>query len=148
MGRRSMWDPVTDLVTMQEAMDRLFDEARSRRGLGWRHGERISRLPVDVYATDSDLIIEAAVPGLHPDDVEITIEGEALTIKGERKPPLENVDYMIQERRYGPFARTLTLNVPIQADEAEAVFENGVLTLTIPKAQEIRPKVIKVTTKK
>jgi HSP20 family protein len=148
MGRRSIWDPVTDMAAMQQAMERLLDEARGYEGFGWRRGERVHRLPLDVYATDNDLIIEASVPGLSPDDVEITIEGEALTIKGERRPPLENVDYVIQERRYGPFARTLTLNMPIQAEAAEAVFEKGVLTLTIPKAEEIRPRMIKVTAKK
>lgn len=147
MGRRSIWDPMTDLITMQDAMDRLFDDTRGRGGLGWHRGERVHRLPVDVYSTDNDLIIEASVPGLNPEDVEITIEGEALTIKGTRRPPLENVSYIIQERRYGHFSRTLTLNVPVQAEEAEAVFEKGILTLTIPKAEEIRPRVIKVTTK-
>lgn len=147
MGRRSIWDPMTDLITMQDAMDRLFDEARGRGGFGWRRGERLHRLPLDVYSTDNDLVIEASVPGLNPEDVEITIEGEALTIKGARRRPLENVNYIIQERRYGHFSRTLTLNVPVQAEQAEAVFEKGILTLTIPKADEVRPRVIKVTTK-
>jgi HSP20 family protein len=147
MGRRRMWDPMTDLVTMQQAMDRLFDESWGRRGFGWRQGERVHLLPVDVYSTAGELVIQASVPGLDPEDVEITIEGEALTIKGERKPPLDNVDYHIQERRYGPFGRTLTLNVPVQTDEAEAVFDKGVLTLTIPKAEQVRPKVIKVKSK-
>ena len=146
MGRRS-WDPVTDLVTMQQAMDRLFDETWDRRGTGWRRGERVAKLPVDVYSTADELVLQASVPGLDPEDVEITIEGETLTIKGERKAPLDNVEYHVQERGYGPFGRTLTLNVLIEADQAEAVFERGVLTLTIPKAEEIRPKVIKVKSK-
>jgi HSP20 family protein len=144
MGRWRRWDPITDLVTMQHAMDRLFDEAWEGRGRGWRQGERVTALPVDVYSTDEELAVLASVPGLAPEDVNITIEGETLTIRGEIKAPLENVDYHIQERRYGPFSRTLTLNVPVQADKAEAVFEKGVLTLTIPKADEVKPKVIKV----
>ena len=146
MGRRS-WDPITDLVTMQQAMDHLFDEAYERRPRGWRHGERVAPLPVDVYTTAGEVVIMAAVPGLNPEDVEITIEGETLTIRGEIKPPLDNVEYHIQERRYGLFGRTLTLNLPVQADQAEAVFEKGVLTLTIPKAEEVKPRVIKVTNK-
>ena len=101
-------------------------------------------LPVDVYSTENELVIEASVPGLEPGDVEITIEGETLTIRGERRAPLENVDYHIQERRYGPFSRTFTLSLPIEGEGAEAVFEKGVLTLTIPKAEEARPKIIKV----
>jgi len=143
MGRRS-WDPLTDMVTMRQAMDHLFDEAWTRRGMGWGQGERVAPLPVDVYSTANELVVKASVPGVSPDNVEITIEGDTLTIKGETKAPLENVDYHIQERRYGPFARTLTLGMPVQADQAEATFDNGELTLVIPKAEEIRPKVIKV----
>lgn len=147
MARRRSWDPITDLVTMQQAMDRLFDETWEGRGAGWRRGARVAALPVDVYHTADELVILASVPGLDPEDVEITIEGDTLTIKGETKPPLENVDYHIQERRYGPFGRTLTLNMPVQANQAEAVFDKGVLTLTIPKAEELKPKVIKVKSK-
>ncbi len=147
MGRRWMWEPMSDLIAWQQAMDRLFDEAWGRRGLGWRRGERVDLLPVDMYTTADEVVVQASVPGVDPNDVEITIEGETLTIKGERKPPLENVEYQIQERRYGPFARTLSLGVPVQADKAEATFDQGVLTLTIPKAEEVRPKVIKVKSK-
>ncbi len=147
MGRRRGWDPITDLVAMQQAMDRLYDEAWGRRGAGWRQGERVAVLPVDVYSTANELVIKASVPAADPEDVEITIEGDTLTIKGEISAPLENVDYHIQERRYGRFGRTLTLNVPVEADQAEATFEKGELTLIIPKAEEVRPKVIKVQSK-
>jgi HSP20 family protein len=130
-----------ELASMQRALDRLYDQP-------WEpQDERIYQLPVDVYSTANELVIEASVPGIDPDNVEITLEGETLTIKGQRLGTLDNVDYIIQERRHGAFARTLTLNVSVQADEAEAVFEQGVLKLTIPKAKEVRPKVIKVTSK-
>lgn len=144
MARRNIWDPMTNLVTMQQAMDRLFDETYGRRGYDWRRSQQVDLLAIDAYATPDELVIKASVPGLSPEDVEITIEGETLTIRGATPAPLENVDYVIQERRYGPFSRTLTLNVPIKAEDAEAAFENGVLTLTIPKAEEVRPKMIKV----
>jgi HSP20 family protein len=144
MGRRRSWDPVTDLVAMQHAMDRLFDDAWTRRGMGWQQAERTATLPVDVYSTADELVVKASVPGLKAEDVEITIEGETVTIKGTTQAPLDNVDYHIQERRYGPFGRTLTLNVPVNTEQAEATFENGELTLVIPKAEEVRPKVIKV----
>lgn len=147
MVQRRMWAPVGDLVTMQQAMDRLFDEAWPRRGTGWREGERIAVLPVDVYSTADELVLKASVPGVDPESVEITIEGDALTIRGQTLAPLENVDYYIQERRHGPFGRTLTLNVAVETDQAEATFENGELTLIIPKAKEARPKVIKVKSK-
>jgi HSP20 family protein len=147
MGRRRYWDPDADLVTARQAMDRLFGEPWGRQASGWQRGERVHRLPVDVYTTADELVIQASVAGLDPEDVEITIEGETLIIKGERKAPLENVNYAIQERLFGPFSRTLTLNVPVQAEEAEAVFEKGVLTLVIPKAEQVRPRVIKVKNK-
>jgi HSP20 family protein len=144
MARRRSWDPVADLLTMQQAMDRLYEDGWARRGMGWRQAERVAALPVDVYSTANELVIRAWVPGVAPEDVEINIEGDTLTIKGETKAPLDNVDYHIQERSYGPFGRTLTLNVPVQAEQAEATFENGELVLVIPKAEEIRPRVIKV----
>jgi HSP20 family protein len=120
--------------------------AKRRYAMRWRSGHAYA-LPVDVYSTANELVIEASVPGLEPGDVEITIEGEMLTIQGERRSPLENVDYHVQERRYGLFTRTLSLNLPVESEGAEAVFEKGVLTLTIPKAEEARPKTIKVKRK-
>lgn len=147
MARRRGWGPVTDLVTMRQAMDDLFDEAWTRRSMGWRQSERIAALPLDAYSTDNELVIKASVPGVAPEDVQITIEGDTLIIKGELKAPLENVEYHIQERRHGAFGRTLTLNVPVEAEQAEATFERGELTLIIPKSEEIRPKVIQVKSK-
>ena len=144
MARRNVWGPMTNLITMQQAMDRLFEDAYGRRGYDWREGDRADVLPIDAYVTSNELVIRASVPGARPEDVEITIEGETLTIRGTTPGPLENVEYVIQERRSGAFSRALTLNVPVKAEDAEAVFENGVLTLTIPKAEEVRPKVIKV----
>ncbi|NIV40318.1 MAG: Hsp20 family protein [Anaerolineae bacterium] len=141
---RRRWDPVTGLVTMQQAMDRFFDEPWAPRRAGWREDSPMAVLPLDVYSTDHELVIKASVSGLEPEDVEITIEGDRLTIRGEICAPLENVEYHIQERRYGPFGRTLTLNIPVETENAEATFQNGELTLIIPKAEEVRPKVIKV----
>jgi HSP20 family protein len=144
--RRSPW---RDAMTLREAMDQLFEESfvRPERRLGAGSLERPFRLPLDVYATPEEIVIIASLPGLTPDEVDITIDGDALTIRGELRSPLENVEYLFQERADGAFSRTLTLNVPVQADKAEAVFENGVLTLTLPKAEETKPKVIKVKTK-
>ncbi len=144
--RRSPW---RDAMTLREAMDQLFEESfvRPERRLGAGSLERPFRLPLDVYATPEEIVIIASLPGLTPDEVDITIDGDALTIRGELRSPLENVEYLFQERADGAFSRTLTLNVPVQADKAEAIFENGVLTLTLPKAEETKPKVIKVKTK-
>ena len=117
--------------------------------LCWDEGaaERQYQLPLDVYTTSEEIVIAASLPGLAPDEVDISVDGDVLTIRGELRAPLENVDYVFQERPYGTFTRKLTLNVPVEADKAEAVFENGVLTLTLPKAEETKPKTIKVKRK-
>jgi HSP20 family protein len=130
-------------------MDELLEESFVRpdqRQIGQRQEQQL-RLPLDVYATPEEIVIVSSLPGLTPDEVDITIDGDRLTIRGELRPPLENVDYLFQERSYGPFSRSLTLNVPVNTDQAEAVFENGVLTLTLPKAEESKPKTIEVKRK-
>jgi HSP20 family protein len=139
------WEPMKDLVTLRQAMDRLFEDSFVSAGRGGvASSERTIKLPIDAYSTQDEIVIVAPMPGVNPDKVEITIEGDVLTIKGVILPPLENVNYMFQERAYGPFARSLTLNIGVQADKAEASFENGLLTLTIPKAETVKPKSIKV----
>lgn len=142
------WDPFRDVVTLREAMDRLFEDsyapARRTREDG---GQRRFRLPLDAYVTPEEIVIMANMPGVKPEDVEITLEGDTLSIRGNRPAPLENVNYVLQERTHGEFQRTLTINVPVDADKAEAKFENGLLTLTIPKAEAAKPKTIQVTSK-
>lgn len=144
----SRWEPFKDLMTLREAMDRLFEDSFVRPGTRWTptEGTRLS-LPLDVYTTDEEIVVSAAIPGVDPDKVEITIEGNNLTIKGEVAGPLENVDYILQERAYGTFSRNLRLNIPVNADKAEATFEKGVLTLTIPKQDAVKPRTVKVLTK-
>ena len=144
------WNPSRDLVSLREAMDRLFEESWVRPGRGyWDESESTAvwRLPVDVYSTDQEIVIQASVPGIEPDAVEITIEGDTLTIRGELPGRPENVNYLFQERSAGKFTRALSLNIPVDADRAEASFANGVLTLVIPKAEESKPRQIKVTTR-
>jgi HSP20 family protein len=141
-------NPWREMTTLREAMDELLEESFVRPGRReMERSERRWRLPLDVYTTPEEIVILASLPGLTADEVDITIDGDRLTIRGELRPPLENVDYLFQERAYGPFSRTLTLNVPVDTDEAEAVFENGVLRLSLPKAEESRPKTIEVKRK-
>jgi HSP20 family protein len=138
--------PFGERMTLREAMDRLFEDSVVRPRTVWRGGtaEEPNRLPVDVYATPEEIVVTASLPGLLPEEVEITIEGDTLTLRGELRPPLDNVEYLFQERPYGQFSRSLLLNVPVDVDEASAAFENGVLTLTLPKTEEIKPRSIKV----
>ena len=140
------WTPVRDMVRLSDAMDRMFEEASTRQMTS--RVEREVRLPLDVYATPSEIVLTANVPGLKPEEVEITLEGDTLSIRGEFKAPMENVDYIFQERSYGKFSRTLTINVPVEVNKVEAGFDSGVLTITLPKAEAARPKTIKVEVKK
>ena len=140
------WNPYRDMVSLRQAMDRLFEDSFVRRPSEWgeRSEERRYQLPVDVYMTPEEIVVKASLPGVSPDEVDINLEGDSLTIRGEIQPPSDDVDYIIQERGHGVLARTLTLNVPVNADGAEATFDNGVLTLTLPKAEELKPKKIEV----
>ena len=135
--------PVRDMLSLHEAMNQLIDNSE----YGWARqdsGERIARLPIDAYSTDNEIVVTAALAGVKPEDVEITVEGDTLTIKGEIPAALENVNYVVSERFHGPFSRTLQLNVIIDVEKIEANFDGGVLTLTLPKSEDVKPRQIKV----
>jgi len=138
------WNPEREAVQMYEKMNRLMEETRNM--LDYAGGSRMARLPIDAYSTENEIVVTAALPGVNPDEVEITVEGDTLTLRGEIPARLDNVRYLFTERFHGPFIRTLQLNVPVDVDKIEATFDRGMLTLTLPKAEEIRPKVIKVKT--
>lgn len=142
------WDPLREVTTLRDAMDRLFEDSFVRSPRLWPE-IGIEDLAVDMYQTDNDVIIKASIPGLKPEEVDISITGDVLTIKGEHKEEKEtkDQDYFIKERRYGSFSRSLNIPVSVKTDKAEAVFDNGVLTLTLPKAEEVKPKQIKIKPK-
>ena len=149
MSNLIRWQPVRDMVTLRDAMDRLFDEAFTRPlgfGDGWRGAGGPS---IDMYETHNDLVIKAALPGLKAEDVQINVTGEMLTIKGEtkEKSEVEDKSYHIREHRYGVFERTLSLPTMVMPDKAKAEFDAGVLMITIPKAEEVKPKTITVKAK-
>jgi HSP20 family protein len=125
-------------------MDRLLEESLAETQVR-RHGE--TRLPIDVYTTPSEIVVRAPVPGVAPEDVEVTLEGDTLTIRAEVPGPLENVEYIFQECPCGRFSRVLTLNVPVDVENIQATFEHGLLTLTLPKASPAQPKTIKIQPK-
>ena len=114
----------------------------------WGQGENQVYFPVDVKEVNDEFTISAMLPGLKPDDVEIQIVNENVTLKGEFKNDIDDTaNYILQERPSGKFVRTVTLPDTLNAAKAEAKMENGILTLEIPKAEEAKPKMIKVTTK-
>jgi len=104
---------------------------------------------LDVYQTPNEVVLKAALPGLKPEDVSIDITGETLEIKGESKAEQEikKEDYLYQERGYGAFSRSVVLPSGLKADKAEATMEYGILTLTIPKVEEVKPKKISAKAK-
>ena len=140
------WEPFGDLVSLREAMDRLFEDSLVRPSRlfaeAWAEG-----LAVDMYQTDNDVVIKASLPGVKQEEVDITITGDTLTIKGETKAEEEvkRENYFRQERRYGAFSRSVSIPVPVRGDKAEATFRDGVLTITLPKAEEVKPKRISIT---
>ncbi len=145
------WDPFREMVSLRDAMDRLFEESFVRPFGGWPLlGGEAQTLALDVYETDDNLVVEASLPGISPDEVDISVVGNTLTIKGEHEEKEEKEEkgkYHFRERRYGAFHRTISLPVEVDANKAEAVFENGVLKLTLPKVEEAKPKRIEVKVK-
>jgi HSP20 family protein len=103
-------------------------------------------LAIDVYETKDDVVVKAALPGLKPEQVDISITGSTLSIRGESKEENEvkEENYVRKERHFGSFSRTVTLPDGLKSDKADATFENGMLTLRIPKSEERKPKTIKV----
>jgi HSP20 family protein len=108
--------------------------------------EQESVLPLDVWATPEAFQISAYLPGINPEDVEITFEGEDLTIRGKLPSALEGTTFIKRELYHGAFTRRLNFSVPVDADGIEAHFHNGLLTLTVPKAEAVKPKQIKIRT--
>ena len=143
------WEPLNDLVSLRDAMDHLFEDSFVRVG-GLPAASAGESLALDVYETADSVVVKTAVAGVKPEELDITITGDVLTIKGETKSEekVEKANYLRQERRYGAFQRSLQLPGSLLTDKAQATFENGVLTLTIPKSKESKPRTIKVETKK
>jgi HSP20 family protein len=136
--------PFGDLLSLRQAMDRLFEE--SFVNPTWQFGEG-QLVPLDVNQDDDAVTVVAQLPGVKPEEVDITVEGETLTIAGDTtgKTTEEKGQALLQEIRRGRFTRTLTLPVGLEADKATATFEDGVLTLRIPKAEATKPKQIKIS---
>ena len=135
-----------DLLSLRQAMDRLFEESFVNPRT-WQFGEG-QLVQVDVYTTNDEVVVEAVLPGVKPEEVDITVEGNALTIAGDTtsaNAPNEG-SVLLKEIRRGRFTRTLTLPDGLEPDKATATFEDGVLTLRIPKAEQVRPRQIKITT--
>jgi HSP20 family protein len=138
--------PFGDLLSLRQAMDRLFEESFVNPGT-WQFGDG-QLVPMDVVASDGEIVVEAILPGVKPDEVDITVEGNALTIAGDTTTTTSQTEggsVLLKEIRRGRFSRTLTLPDGLEPDKATATFEDGVLTLRIPKAEQVKPRQIKIT---
>lgn len=147
MSSMIRWSPVSDLMSLHSAMDRLFSDSfgfpgstRSVNAVGEGY------LPLDVYQTDREWVVRASVPGVDPNAVEVTFDSGVITIKGEIKLPegTRPESYWLRENYYGKFSRQISLPEDALGDQAKAQFYNGVLTLTVPKAQPAKPKSVKI----
>jgi len=138
----SRWDPFQDLLAIQDEMNQVFGRARQGQG----GGGRVWAPALDISERKDAYVVTVEVPGVSADDLDITLEDGLLTIQGERQFSQESTEQQFHrvERRYGSFRRSITLPSQVQADAIEASFENGVLEVVVPKAEEAKPKKISV----
>ena len=146
MSNLIRWEPVREIVSLREAMDRLFDDSFTQP-LGLRDGWQ--NLAVDMYETADDVIVKAAAPGIKAEEVQISVTGDLLTIQGEarEKNEVQEKSYQLREQRWGAFERRLLLPTAVVSDKAKAEFEDGILTVTLPKAEQVKSKLIPVKAK-
>jgi HSP20 family protein len=152
MANLTRWEPFHEMVSLRDAMDRLFDESflkpfgdSSSFGYQWPS--------VNLTETGDEIIAKVALPGMKPEDVKISLTGNVLNLSGEfssesEKSEEKGVTYHLREHRYGSFSRALTLPTAVQGDKIKAEYENGIVTLTLPKAEEARPKTVNIKVKK
>ncbi len=144
------WEPFRDLMATQRGFDRLFREAFSP---AFGEGESSTRTwapPVDIYENGDNLVLKAELPGVDAKDVEIRVEDSTLYLKGERKfeKEVNEQNYHRVERSYGTFTRSFALPNSIDSDRVSAEYKDGILTLTMPKKEEAKPKTIKINVTK
>ena len=142
------WQPFRDLLALQERMNRLFED-RLTRVRGEESLTGTSLPPVDIYETQDALILEADIPGLELNDLDLRVEDNTLTVRGERKAKVEveQESYHRVERTYGSFSRSFSLPHTVDPEKISATYENGVLRLTMGKREESKPKQIRVEVK-
>ena len=142
MSNLVRWNPVREMATMQNAMDRLFDDV-------WRNSRSTfagNVLLLDVHETDDAYHVTSEMPGVNADQISINIRDGVLTIGAEIEQEAvdENTRVLLRERSYGKFSRSITLPQAVNADDVEATYDDGILTLTLPKVPEVQPKSIPV----
>jgi HSP20 family protein len=141
------WEPFRDMMSLRDAMDRMFEEGFLRPPVPfgfWGEGN----LSVDMYDSDDSVVVKTAIPGVKAEEIDVSVTGDTLTIRAETKEEeeIKRENYLRRERRFGSYCRSVTLPGGLKTDKAEADYTDGVLTLTFPKAEEVKPKSIKIKT--
>ena len=147
MSRIVRWDPFREMISVRNQMDQLVGDL-FQQPAGWQGNGNSGhiRLPLDVSEDDNGYSVKASLPGIDPADLEISFSENTLTIQGETRAESEeeNAKWHLRERGFGRFVRSITLPAAVNADDISADYEDGVLTLTLPKADEVKPRVIAV----
>ena len=144
MRTLTRWEPFRGATSLQDQVNRLFSDVLERKG---EESSLTAWAPsVDIYETEHELVVKADLPAVDPKDLDIRVENNILTIRGERKfeKNVNEENYLRVERAYGSFARSFTLANTVNSEAIKADYQNGVLTLSIPKREEAKPKQIKV----
>jgi HSP20 family protein len=144
MRTLTRWEPFRRATSLQDQVNRLFSDVLERKG---EESSLTAWAPsVDIYETEHELVVKADLPEIDPKDLDIRVENNILTIRGERKfeKSVSEENYLRVERAYGSFARSFTLANTVNSEAIKADYQNGVLTLSIPKREEAKPKQIKV----
>ena len=145
MNTMIRWNPFGEMARMRSEIDRLFEDAFNAPVGKWERNS-VWGFPLDVTEGDDAFTVKAAVPGMNPDELDITITDNVLTIKGEMQEEevRDEEKVHLRERRFGSFMRSLSLPTPVESDNVTATMENGILTLQIPKAEAVKPRRITV----
>jgi len=140
------WDPFREAISLRDAMNSLLQESYIRPGAMNGQNGGATTLPLDVTENENEFMVRASLPGVKPEDVQITVHGNTLTIRGESRAEEEKKGehWHLRERRHGAFQRSVALTTPVDSDRAQAQYDNGVLCLTLPKSEAARPRQIKV----
>jgi HSP20 family protein len=145
-GSADRWEPFRNLGDIQSEVNRLFDAFSGRAMPATGSQGRSWVPPLDMHETSDELVLRVELPGVREKDVVVSITGDFLTIKGERRWDAENKDqkFLHVERAYGQFERLIQLPMAVQSDKVKASFRDGVLEVTLPKAEQLRPREIKI----
>jgi HSP20 family protein len=140
------WDPFRDLLSIQDRMNRLFEATLSRSRTEEGMSASTWAPPVDIYETSDRIVLKADLAGLSREDIDIRVQNTTLTLRGERRftKDVQEENYLRLERAYGPFERTFTLPATVRADDIQASFKDGVLEVSIPKAEGDKPRRIRI----